>query len=355
MSFSSKLRTPSGIARRTVARHNEGGALWPSLVILAALATSGLPAQQASWVLNAEEAFQRGELTEVIRLARRALDQQMDHPGQAHQWLGRVAAARNQHAAADLHFEKARREGAKLSHFAEAWSQGLRKLGRDEDACQILTEASRGDSSAPHLAYSAGACHLARKDPHQAIELLRRAHDGGIRHSGSILTFARAALEVGREDEALDLLEPLSQRTQSPSLLLKIGELLFQRLLYRQAIGVLSRAWRLKEGTFGTGMYLALSHYLLEEYEESLQVLSAIQEPFLPEEYRYVLGSVYARLGQWGQAERELKLGVAAHTERAGGYLNLGLFYLERGIRPRPWICSKRDPPGFGPARSSSM
>ena len=60
-------------------------------------------------------------------------------------------------------------------------------------------------------------------------------------------------------------------------------------------------------------------------------MLSAIKTPYLPAEYRYLIGSVYARLGQWEQAQRELELGVAADPERAGGYLNLGLFHLERG------------------------
>ena len=305
-----------------------------SIAILVALSASAVAAQHESWVVKAKEAFRRGELIEVSRLARRALDQKMD-PGQAHEWLGRVAAARNEHTAADLHFKKAHGEGARLSRFAEAWSQGLRKLGRGEDACRVLTEASEDDSSEPHSAYSAGACHLSRDDPHQAVHLLRRAYDEGIRHTGCVLALARASLQVGREDDALDLLGPLSKRTTSDSLLLKIGELLFQRLLYRQAIEVLSRGWQFKKGDRRTGMYLALSHYMLGEYEESLRVLTAIHMPYLSEEYRYLLGSVYARLGQSDQAERELELGVAAHPERAGGYLNLGLFHLERGNRSR--------------------
>ena len=300
------------------------------VALLCPLAALPVSAQASSWDVEADAAFRRGAFAEVTRLAQRKLDQQVD-AGQARAWLGQVAAAGNEHSMANSHFESARDAGVSLSGFAESWAQALTKLGRGKEACRVLTEAFDNDSSAPHLAYSAGACYLSEKDPYQAVELLQRAYDSGIRHTAAVLALARASLEVGREDAAIDLLAPLTTSTTSHSLLLKIGRLLFERSLYRQSVETLNRAWRLKTGDTDTGTYLALAHYLLEEYEEALQVLTAIKTPYLSAEYRYLIGSVHARLGEWDQAQQQLELGVAADPERAGGYLNLGLFHLERG------------------------
>src|SRR5262249_32274332 len=84
------------------------------------------------------------------------------------------------------------------------------------------------------------------------------------------------------------------------------------------------------------GMYLALSHYLIEEYSQSDAVLSAVQPGSSPPlDYLILRGSVHARLGRWEQARQELEGVVKGAPDRADGYLNLGLLCLERGETQR--------------------
>ena len=149
---------------------------------------------------------------------------------------------------------------------------------------------------------------------------------------GVTLQLARTRFEVGRDDLAVELLDGTVKDNSSPNLLLEVGKMFFDNLLYRQALDPLEKAWRENPGTYDLGMYLALTHYLLEQFTQSERILTAIQVGGTPSvEYCNLLGAVYARLGRWDEAQKELELAIRLAPDRADGYLNLGLFRLERG------------------------
>ncbi len=110
--------------------------------------------------------------------------------------------------------------------------------------------------------------------------------------------------------------------------------MLFDNLLYRHSLEPLERAWRENPGTYELGMYLALAYYSLEQFTQSERILTAMQGA-PPLEYCNLLGAVNARLGRWDEAQRKLELAIRLAPNRADGYLNLGLFYLERGDHER--------------------
>ena len=117
------------------------------------------------------------------------------------------------------------------------------------------------------------------------------------------------------------------------------GKLLFEKTLYRQALAPLQKAWQQKQGSYDIGMYLALSHYLIEQYAESEAVLLQIQQAPGASvgslEYEILLGSARARLGNWDAAGKDLEDATRRFPQRADGYLNFGLFCVERGENAR--------------------
>jgi len=289
-------------------------------------------AAQASWERQAAEAFEQGRPGQVRELAETHLS---ESEAEARDWLGRAASLESRHEEAVTHFEAAAKAGRPPHLYARWRAASLRALGRTQEACSVLDQAFGKREAPAGVQYELGACLLEQGRPRKALPHLEAALDSGLRHSGVILRLARAQIESGREDRTLDLLEETLPGIRSPALLLKIGSLLFDRLLYRQAIAPLEKAWRLEPGAYQTGMYLALAHYLLEEYEEARSVLERITAPDRAVENRYLLGSTYARLNMWKQAKQTLLNSVFLAPERAESYLHLAFLYLERGEKQK--------------------
>src|SRR5262249_661723 len=156
------------------------------------------------------------------------------------------------------------------------------------------------------------------------------------RHTGVVLQLSRARFAVGQDVGAVELLARLVETTSAIDPLFEAGKLLFEKALYRQALVPLAKVWQHRVGAYDAGMYLALSHYLIEQYVQSEKVLTAIQTgPEPSSEYRLLLGSVRARLGKWEEAGKELEGSLKHFPQRADGYLNFGLYCLERGEKTR--------------------
>ena len=254
------------------------------------------------------------------------------HAGAAHGWLGRVAISEARFSDATEHFGRARDLGAQISDIAEHWSRALAKIGRAREACDILDEAASSEPERGQLRYLAGNCLLALGDAGRARPHLHAARGYGVRHAAATMALARALFATGGEDRAVDLLAERVAEATSPEVLLEIGKLLFRNVLYHHATDPLRRAWEAVPLWYDAGMYLALAHYQLEDYEECARILSALDQASRPAEFRYLLGSSLAQLGQTQAARRELDRGISLDPGRAGGYLNLGLFLLDQGL-----------------------
>jgi tetratricopeptide (TPR) repeat protein len=194
---------------------------------------------------------------------------------------------------------------------------------------------SAGQQAAPspgELSYTSGMALVADGKLQEACPHLEDAYRLGLRHSGLVLQLARCRFALGQEDTAVEILESSVAKTSSPNLLLEAGKLLFYRVLYQQALAPLEKAWHQQPGSYDVGMYLALAHYMLEQYRPSENVLSAIRTDGPPSlEFCDLLGSVYARLEQPAAAKQQFEKAIRQFPDRADGYLNLGLFYLEQG------------------------
>lgn len=309
-------------------------AICAALFLMLGAAEPAPASEDPRWEQQVEQALQEGRVDDARRLAVAAAQDAVT-AAVAHDFLGRISMASSRYEEAVLHFEKAREKGRALAGMAEPWSRALLKLGIGEQACAVLQDAVSSPTADNNLHYLAGTCYLGLDEPRRALPHLESAYRNGLRHSGVVTHLARAQLASGREDRAVALLAEMVEGNSSPGLLLEVGKALFQRVLYRQSIQAFRKALRAKPGWYDAGMYLALAHYLLEEYPESAKALAEMNLDPGPVEYQYLQGSVQARLGDYDRAQEELERSIRIAPERAGGYLNLGLFYLERGERDK--------------------
>lgn len=298
--------------------------------LVSASALRGRAAEEISWERRVEDLIREGRTLEATALAE-AMALDPASAGAAHGWLGRVSVASARFEEAARHFGKARELGANIADIAGPFSRSLLKIGRREDACDVLSEASSATPRDGDMRYRAGSCLLGLGLPQQALPHIEAARRNGVSHSAAAMALARAQFGSGREDLAVELLATEAEESSAPGILLEIGKLLFRNVLYHQALVPLRKAWEAKPGWYDAGMYLALAHHQLEEYETCAGILKVLDQESRPAEFRYLLGSALGQMEQLQDARREFERGIGLAPKRADGYLNLGLFLLDQG------------------------
>jgi len=287
------------------------------------------------WEARAKEALSRGDLENARRTAESALRDSASTAA-AHQLLGHISFRQKQNEESIAHFQAASAGGRSALEMTKDWSAALLALGRHLEARELLEKALSQDPSQTDLRYRLAGSYSTQGKWKNAWPHWEEVYRQGVRHSGALLQLARARFAAGQDVEAVELLTGLAKTTAAIDPLFEAGKLLFEKALYRQALVPLQKLWQQKPGSYDAGMYLALSHYLIEQYLESEKVLTAFQGvPEASSEYPLLLGSVRARLGKWEEARSALEDATKRFPQRADGYLNFGLFCLERGEKTR--------------------
>ena len=292
-------------------------------------------ALSADWEARAKEALSRGDLENAGRTAEAALRNPASASA-AHQLLGHICFRQSKNEEAVTHFLAASAAGRSAPDMTRDWSAALLALGRHEEARDVLEKALSQDPSQKDLRYRLAGSYSAQGKWKEAWPHWEEVYQQGLRHGGVVLQLARARFTAGQDVEAVELLSGFATSTAAVDSLFEAGKLLFAKALYRQALAPLQKAWQQKPGAYETGMYLALSHYLIEEYAAGEKILNAI--PVVPEtsaEYPLLLGSIRARLEKWDEARKEFESVLKRFPQRADGYLNYGLFCLDRGESKR--------------------
>jgi tetratricopeptide (TPR) repeat protein len=298
-------------------------------------ASTETPRTQESWAQQARSALQSGDLSVVRSLAEPRL-KEPSVTGEAHLLLGLVELQQHNYAVAIEHFRSARSAGLETEELFERWTDGLSKLGRLNEASHLLEEILSLHPSLRDLRYRLAEVYLTEGKSRKALPHLEQAYREGFRNAHVLLQLAAARFTSGLDYKAVELLEPIVHEGSSSNLLLQIGKLYFKNLLYSQAVVAFGYAWDAVK-SYECGMYLALAQYQLEHYAECVRILEQVKPESEALEYRILKGSSLARIGKWDEAERELARTVADFPDRADGYLNFGLLWLERGDREKAW------------------
>jgi tetratricopeptide (TPR) repeat protein len=293
--------------------------------------------KEAAWEQAATTAMAAGDLSSARKLAEPRLGDPASAAA-AHRLLGAISFRQQLHTQAIQHFEEAGEAGVRDETMLEEWAESLRVLRRPAEACQLLEDALQRDPALNGLRPRLADLYTATGQPQKALPHLEHAYREGIRNARVTLELASARFAVGQDYLALELLDPLVQSAPSPNLLLQAGKLYFRNLLYQQAVVPLERSWKLAGPSYESGMYLSLTYYQLGRHSDCAQILSQIRpDAAEASEYHILNGSALARLAKWDEARTELERAVALAENRADGYLNLGLYWIERGDRHKAW------------------
>jgi tetratricopeptide (TPR) repeat protein len=286
------------------------------------------------WETRAKQTLLSGNLEDARQIAESAL-KDPSCAGAAQELLGHISYQQKKNEEATAHFQAAIAAGRSGAEMTKDFSAALIAVGRHLEARELLEKALARDPSQTDLRYRLAGSYSTQGKWKEAWPHWEIVYGQGLRHSGVVLQLARARFAAGQDVEAAELLGRFAA-TAAIDPLLEAGKLLFEKALYRQALAPLQKAWQQKPGSYDSGMYLALSHYLVEQYTESERILTAIKAiPEQSSEYPLLRGSVYARLGKWDEAREEFELATQRFPKRADGYVNYALLCLERGDRVR--------------------
>ena len=205
------------------------------------------------------------------------------------------------------------------------------------DAVRQFEAALALDPSSGVIHYQTGLAYRMTGNDPVAADRLEQAVALGFRTSGALLHSAGANFKAGRYSSGLRRSrELLAMRLQSPSALLQVGQQLFDYFFYADALKAFQAAFDLDPKSFEARFFLALDHYLLNQHQDTIRLLEALDEDSGTAEASALLGSALARDGRLADAEASLRSMIERHPESPHAYINLAFVLLERDRRDEP-------------------
>lgn len=198
------------------------------------------------------------------------------------------------------------------------------------DAAQCLEEAVAQAPADGAVHYQLGLAYRETGENRKAAEEFRAAMDHGFRNLA--VKFHRiAALFASRQStEGLEVSREIIRETpHAPDLLVRLGRLLFDRLYYREALSAFRLAHEQQPEAFEPAFYLALTHYLLNQYNEAATLLDPLVSAGATPETVNLLAASEAESGRIAVASKRLAETIAKSPRSPHAYLNLALMRLE--------------------------
>lgn len=225
--------------------------------------------------------------------------------------------------------------GSDLLKAEVAREQGEIHMERREwKAAAASFEASlQSDARQGGVSYQLGLALRNLGDSRQAAVQLESALANGYRNLSVTLNLIAAYFDSRQPAAALNRAnQMISAPPKSADALLRLGRLLFERLYYGQALKAFRLALEQAPAEFEPRFYLALTHFLLNQYDESIQVLS--QGPRPNEggpEAANLLAASEAGKGDIEKAVIRLRGVIGNAPGSPHAYLNLALILLDEG------------------------
>lgn len=179
--------------------------------------------------------------------------------------------------------------------------------------------------------YRLGLAYREMGENRKAAAQFQSAVENGFRNLAVSFHLAAALFASRQSTAALETAAGIiAAAPRAPDLLLRLGRLLFDHLYYREALDAFRLAHNLQPEAFEPGFYLALTHYLLNQYAPAIEVLAPMAQSRSNPEVANLLAASEAASGNEEKASRLLSETIAQAPRNPHAYLNLAFLKLEQ-------------------------
>jgi tetratricopeptide (TPR) repeat protein len=197
-------------------------------------------------------------------------------------------------------------------------------------ACFEAVAAEQPNDAFVH--YRLGLVYRELGNNRRAALNLQEAVKGGFRNLGAQVNLVEAAFASGQSVLGLQAArDVISPSLRSPDVLLRLGRLLFDHLFYREALKAFQLAHQAVPEAFEPRFRMALTHYLLKEYADTVAALQAMAGLESNPEAASLDASAEAQLGHTETAVSVLRRAMERFPQSSHPYINLALIELDLG------------------------
>jgi tetratricopeptide (TPR) repeat protein len=216
---------------------------------------------------------------------------------------------------------------------AEAYlSRGDRSkndLARAADCFEAIAAEQPNDA---FIHYKLGLVYRELGDNRRAASNLHDAVKGGFRNLSAQVNLVEAAFASGQSVLGLQAAKDvISPNLRSPDVLLRLGRLLFDHLFYKEALKAFQLAQQAAPEAFEPRFRLALTHYLLKEYADTVAALQPAASLESNPEAASLDASAEGQLGHTDTAKSILRQAIERFPQSPHPYINLALIELDLG------------------------
>jgi tetratricopeptide (TPR) repeat protein len=178
--------------------------------------------------------------------------------------------------------------------------------------------------------YKLGMAYRDLGDNRRATTHLRAAAEGGFSNLAAQVNLIEAAFLAKQSALALNTAKALLEKPmKSVAVLVRIGNLLFEHLFYREALRYFQTACGLEPGAFEPCFRAALVSYLLDDNPAVVKALSGFVA--VNAEAASLVASAEAKLGHYARAEEILRTTIEHFPGSQHAYINLALIEMDQG------------------------
>lgn len=216
---------------------------------------------------------------------------------------------------------------------AEAY---LSRTGRSKD--DLLRAAAGFEAVAAEqpqdafLRYKLGIVYRELGDNRRAASNLQAAVKGGFQNLGARINLIEAAFASGQSTLGLESSkEVITPSLRSPGVLLRLGKLLFDHLFYKEALQAFQLAHEAEPAQFEPRFRMALTHFLLKEYADTVTALQPGVDLESNPEAASLAASAEAQSGHTEKAVLALRQAIERFPQSSHPYINLALIEVDLG------------------------
>ena len=224
-----------------------------------------------------------------------------------------------------------RQEFADLQWSAESeMSEAYLKQGDPSNAVACLQDMLKRKPQDAVTQYKLGMVYRDLGDQRSATKFLSAAVEGGFNNLAARMNLIEAAFQARQAALALrTATQLLNMPVKSAAVLLRVGDVLFDHLFYREALKAFNKARAVAPDAFEPRFRAALTSYLLEDHASVVTILQ--NDVPVSAEAASLVASAKAKFGQFREAKEILRRTIEREPQSSHAYMNLALIELDEG------------------------